>query len=286
MKADFFIIGLGQMGGSLALAFKKKKIARKVYGLDVEYRLEFGRLLDAYVADLEEGIKKSDVIVLATPLMTIKKFIRKIGPIMEEKQILIDTGSTKREIIKEMKKFSDLSMFGGHPMVGTVKQGTKAWNPELFSGKPFFLCRAGDKVNQESLEKVRKIIEALGAVPIEVSAAAHDRYVALTSQLPYFISLALFSLFLKKARRNKEIEDFIATGFLGATRLSLTTPAVGSGMLLTNQDNVASIAEEFSQELKYLAGLMKKKRLEKKIAQICSEAGKRRELYEKAFPKN
>jgi|YNPBryunderm2012_1023409.scaffolds.fasta_scaffold00244_9 prephenate dehydrogenase len=286
MKSDFFIIGLGQIGGSLALALKKKKIARKVYGLDVRHRPEFSRILDGYVSDLEEGVKKSKVIVLATPLVEIKKFIRKIGPLMEEKQILIDTGSTKREIIQEMNKFSGRSMFGGHPMVGTVKQGPEAWNPELFSEKPFFLCRPRHKISQESFEKIWKIIEAIGAVPLEISATVHDQYVALTSQLPYFISLALFSLFIKKHRCDKEIENFVATGFLGATRLSLTAPAVGAGMVLTNQDNLVCRIEEFIKEMKCLSGLVKKKGFERKIARIYSEAEKRREFYEKAFPKN
>ncbi|MGB9836556.1 MAG: prephenate dehydrogenase [Candidatus Saccharicenans sp.] len=286
MNSDFFIVGLGQIGGSLALALKEKKIARKVYGLDIRYRREYSNLLDGYVSELEEGVKKADFIVLCTPVDEIKKQVEVIGPLMKGSQILFDTGSTKKEIVKKMEKFPDRLMVGGHPMAGTVKEGKNSWNAELFSGKPFFLCEPQTGSKKKSLKKVREVIEKLGAIPVKVRADFHDRAVALTSQLPYFLSLVLFSLYLKKRTQSKDIDDFVATGFLGATRLCLTPKAMGQSMLMSNLENMIGLARDFIKEFEDWQDLLKKGRLEERLSFIRKEADKRRKLYEKAFPQN
>ncbi|MGC8746724.1 MAG: prephenate dehydrogenase, partial [Candidatus Saccharicenans sp.] len=232
------------------------------------------------------GVKKADFIVLCSPVEEIKKQIRKIGPLLNENQILFDTGSTKKEIVREMENFPDKCMVGGHPMAGTVKMGEKAWNPELFLGKPFFLCRVQSRRSSKGLKQVREIIVSLGAQPIEISAERHDQNVALTSQLPYLLSLALFSLFLKKSNQQKRINSFLATGFLGATRLCLTPPTMGQSMLRSNKENVLQLADEFIREFKFLEKCLQEERGEDFLFLVNAEAEKRRKRYEKAFPGN
>ncbi len=279
MNFDFFIIGLGQIGCSLALALKKFNIANKVYGMDKIFKAFYTEILDQYVNDLRKGIEKSEIIVIATPIREIVQLIRQIAPLLDSDKILIDTGSTKREILEEMKKFPERIIIGCHPMVGTVRKGREAINGELFVGKKFFLSFPHE-YSRKGEEVINSIIKSIGAVPVEIDEANHDFYVSIVSHLPYVLSMALFSVYLKTYKKNKEIENFISSGFLGATRLALTDMFVGGDMILTNRDNIIKNLDRVIFELKRVKKKIKNGKFYDYIGLITQEAEKRRKIYE------
>jgi prephenate dehydrogenase len=281
MKYHFFIIGLGQIGCSLALALRKSKVAAAIYGKDKQYKKVYSQVLDEYLDDIEAGVRQSDIIILSTPIKEIQQLITEIAPILEEKKILLDTGSTKGEIVREMKKYPKKILIGGHPMAGTVRAGEKAWQAELFSGKPFFLCFP-HHYSKQGKPVIEKILNKIGAVPVEIEPAHHDFLAAVTSHLPYIISIILFSIYLKHYRRNKVVDYFISTGFLGSTRLALTPSRVGSDIILTNKNNIIKNIKKIIHELDRFQEQMETDEIFRIIELINREAEKRRKIYENA----
>ncbi len=281
MKFNFFIVGLGQIGCSLALALKKAKTAGKILGKDLYKRKFYSEIIDEYVDETKEGVERSDIIILSTPVKKIISLIREIAPMMNGGKILLDTGSTKKEILKEMKKFPEKIIIGGHPMAGNIKKGKNAITENLFSGKPFFIS-----FPNESSRKGRKIIEeilrSIGAIPLEVDGEEHDLYTSIVSHLPYVISLTLYSVFLNFYRKDKKIENFISTGFLGATRLALTDSQVAEDILITNKLNIISQIDTIINKLEEVKNRIEKETLKDFIFEIKKDIEKRRRFYEDA----
>lgn len=282
MKYNFFIIGLGQIGGSLALALKKSKIAKKIYGLDCQFKKSYARILDQYLDDLETGVSQSEIIILSTPVREIQNLIKRIAPMMTEKQIMLDTGSTKSEIVKEMKIFPDRLLIAGHPMTGTVRKEKEAWHPDLFSDRPFFLCFP-HRFSRKGKSVLKDILGRIGAIPFEIDPDRHDFLAANTSHLPYVISLILLKSFLDFRLQDKGIDRFIATGFLGATRLALTAPPVATDILLTNKNYLLLSIKKVLKELTKFSERIEQDNFSEIIREIYLEAEKRRTLYENAL---
>lgn len=279
MKFNFFIIGLGQIGSSLALAFKKSGVARKVFGNDIYLKDYYKDLIDEYFDNREEGVSKTDIIILSTPPRKIIELINEISPLLNSKQILIDTGSTKFEILEEMRKYPEKILIGGHPMAGSVKDEKDAINGDLFKNKPFFISFPTDHSRKgESI--VKDIIKRIGGIPVEVDGKTHDFYVSITSHLPYLLSLSLFSIFQEFSSKNKEIEDFASTGFLFATRLCLTNPSIGEDIILTNKKNILNQIERTISILEKLKEKISREEISDFIKEINNEIKKRRKFYE------
>ncbi len=280
MISEVFIVGLGQIGGSLARAFRENGVAERIYGYDLRNNHHYRKILDEFVS-LSRGIEKADLIVLSTPVREIIKLIRKTGPVLSSDQVVLDTGSSKREIIAEMKNFPRPKFVGGHPMAGTVKREEMAWNPDLFRGKPFFLCYP-DESRKEELREVKEVVVKIEALPVEISAEEHDLLAALTSHFPYLISLALFSIYLEKRGQNQKVDDFVSTGFLGATRLVLTPGMMGNDLLLTNRDNLKNLSKLLKSRIDELMLMIEQGSIDSLIDILNAEAEKRRSWYENA----
>ncbi len=279
MSFNFFIIGLGQIGCSLALALKKAKTARKILGKDLYKRKFYSKIIDEYVDEIKEGVERADIIIISTPVKKIISLIREIAPIMNGEKILLDTGSTKKEVLNEMRKFPEKIIIGGHPMAGTVKKGEKAISEKLFSGKPFFISFPNEN-SERGRKIIEEIIKSIEAIPIEVDEEEHDLYTSIASHIPYAISITLYSIFLDFYRKDKRIENFISTGFLGATRLALTDSKVAEDILITNKFNVISLIDTIIHKLEELKIRIDKESLRDFIFEIKKDIEKRRKLYE------
>jgi len=284
MKYDFFIVGLGQIGGSLALALREAGLVRRIYGKDRKYQPIYSALIDDYVEKIEEGIKKADFIILSVPVSEIIKFIDKYGSKISSQQILVDTGSTKYLVVEAMRRFPGRKFFGGHPMAGTTKRGEGAWDPNLFAKKRFFLCFPFQN-SKENRKIVNQVVNGIGAIPTEVDPAWHDFWAARTSHLPYVISLTLLFSYLSQRGQGKRIDCFISKGFLEATRLALTPPDMGRDLILTNKENVIESLKAFSQVLNSFAESIEEDKLSAMIERVYQEAEKWRVKYEGFFEK-
>lgn len=256
---SFCVVGVGQIGGSFALALKEMGIGRRIIGVDKEDVMKQTKIKDFVhqtTSDLEQAIRESDFIFLSTPVLIILDLLPQIASWMRPKAILLDSGSTKRAICRLMKKHPERILIGGHPMAGTEKTGLEAATSSLFKHKTFFLTFPTEK-SREGRTAVLKILKEMGALPLEIESERHDEIVSLTSHLPYVLSLALSHLVGDYMEKEPLLGDFMASGFYGATRLSMTPVEMGRGILVTNSSLIIQMMEAFSKTLKRIEKLLR-----------------------------
>lgn len=177
------IYGTGLIGGSLALAVKRAFPDIRIAGVDKAEVTK--RALEMKIIDAE-GPQPADLLILATP---VEEILKLLDEIRANDALIMDVGSTKVAICEKAEK-RELRFIGGHPMAGHEHSGPEAADASLFEGAPFFLCPVRSTPTG-SVEKMQKIINAIGAVPHTISPEDHDQLVAQISHLPQIISSVL-----------------------------------------------------------------------------------------------
>lgn len=243
--AKIAIIGLGLMGGSLAMALKGKCAA--LYGIDAHpATLELAlakQTVDAADNDPTKLLPLADLIVLATPVLAILGLIQKLPALVQNPCIVLDLGSTKSEILQAMAALPGrFDPIGGHPICGKEKLGLEHADANLYQGAPFIVT-ALERTTRRAKSAVQQIVSATGAHPLEMTAEDHDRILAATSHLPFVLSSALaFST-------PQEFSSFIGTGFKSVSRLAGTPSHMMMGVLQTNRVNILNAIQAFRHSL-------------------------------------
>jgi prephenate dehydrogenase len=239
------IVGLGLMGGSLALALKGKCAA--LYGIDadaatLELALAKG-VVDQVDSDPVKLIPQADLVILATPVPAIIEFIQKLPSLSQEPCIVLDLGSTKRNILQAMATLPDsFDPIGGHPICGKEKLGLENSDANLYRGAPFVVT-ALERTTPRAKSAVQQIAAAIGASAIEVAASNHDRILASTSHLPFLLSSAL------ALSTPQEFGSLVGTGFKSTSRLAGTPSHMTMGILQSNRENILNALLVFRNAL-------------------------------------
>ncbi|MEK7465936.1 MAG: prephenate dehydrogenase/arogenate dehydrogenase family protein [Planctomycetota bacterium] len=250
--ASVVIVGMGHIGGSLGMALLTRRLARRVVGIDSDpavLRRALRRRACTETAQNLWPVAGADLVVLATPVRTIQSLAWKIAELQLPGTRITDVGSAKAGI---MRAFRGVRGFvGGHPMCGTERGGIEAADPALFKGATWALV-PGDRA---ALPAMKKLVVQLGAVPLVVTAQAHDRAVALISHLPYALALALVRL----GRKGGPLAARLAAGsFRSATRVAAQPAAMSLDLLLANRFHVAAALERMGDDLRGLAMALRK----------------------------
>jgi len=240
------VVGLGLIGGSFALALKK--VGVQVVGVDEAAVVDAARArgaVDSGGPDLEEGVRGSDLVVLATPISVILDHIRRLAPVLRPGTLVTDVGSTKRRILARSSELPDEVFFvGGHPMAGKETSGLDAADAELFRGAPWCLVpREGTP--GAALQKLENLVTALGARPVAVDAESHDRAVAVVSHVPQVLALVL-------AHQAASVENALSLSgpaFRSLKRLAESPFSVWRDILETNEDMIKEALSEFERRL-------------------------------------
>jgi prephenate dehydrogenase len=246
------VVGLGLMGGSLARALRP--YAETVVGVDrdpdsMQYALDHG-IVQKATSDLREGVYESDVVLLCAPVRTIIEVIRgRIGAYLRSNTLLIDIGSTKEDICQAMGSLPiGVQAIGGHPMTGKESSGIEASDEALYRGRPFVLCATRRSTPAARLRALA-MVEALGAIPIEMDAHQHDRTVAAISHLPYLLSAALVATVAREGQHNDAVWKLAAGGFRDMSRLAAQDLNMMGDILSTNSQAVATMLALFRMQL-------------------------------------
>lgn len=244
-RSRIAIIGLGLMGGSLALALKGKCGA--IFGIDNDqHTLETAR--QQHIADLMDSepvrlLSDADVVILAVPVPTILDLLEQLPAIMPNPCIVIDVGSTKNQICESMARLPErFSPIGGHPICGKEKLTLANADASLYQAAPFILTPL-EGTSPRALSAAQQIIEAIGATAVIIDAVAHDHALAFTSHLPFLLSSALIHATPDDTAR------FIGPGFKSASRLAGTSSSVMLGVLQSNRENVIEAVSRFQTAL-------------------------------------
>lgn len=240
------IIGVGQIGGSLALALKQARLFKKIGGYDRDpKRLKLAQsFLDLGWENREQAMQESDVIILATPVQSILRDLQ-FGMENYPEKLYTDVGSSKRPMMALVKQYDQVRYIGGHPLAGSEKKGEAGWDKTLFQNNIYFFCADRNQVT-EDVELVRKMIQAVGAIPTSVDPADHDRSVAITSHLPLLLSLSLLDTY---AEKSPELQSYVGTGFRSTTRLCGGATEMGKDLLISNRDNILAVLRRFISHL-------------------------------------
>jgi len=253
------VIGLGLIGGSLASAIRKHKLAERVTGFDqradeLAMGVDLG-VIDEAAASLEQAVKGSDLVVLAVPVRATRTVLEQIRPWLEQGAVLSDVGSTKSSFVHDVKEvFGELSprVIPGHPIAGSEKSGIRAANPDLFANHKVILTPA-DNADGVSVARLKDLWEGTGATVLTMSVAYHDEVLAATSHLPHLIAFSLVDT-LAGEDENMDIFRYAAGGFRDFTRIAASDPVMWHDIFLSNRDAVLRVIDHFTQDLDQLRG--------------------------------
>lgn len=243
--ATVCIVGLGLMGGSLALALKGH--CRAVLGSDLDPQVveEACRraIVDRADRDPAGVLPAANLVILATPVPAILSLLRVLPRMIPNACIVMDMGSAKRLIISEMKELPErFEPVGGHPLCGKEELSLANAEASLYQDAPFFLTPL-ERTTPRAMSAASQIAATVGAHAVVMDASEHDRGLAMTSHLPFLVSSAL-SLAVPA-----EFSGFAGPGFRSASRLAGTPASMMLGVLQANRGNVLDALHNLQTEL-------------------------------------
>lgn len=255
------IIGVGLIGGSLALAWKAKGVVEEVVGIarraqTIDEALEVGAI-DRGSLSPTEGVEGADLVVIATPVRTITTTALAIKDHLKPGAIVTDVGSTKAWVCEEVwRAYGEEALFlGGHPMAGSERAGVRAADPYLFQNAPYILVPP-DGVSQgfsphveEGLRRLEGLVQVTGAIPLIMSAAQHDAIVATVSHLPHLVAASLVNTATERSLEYPLLLELAAGGFRDTTRIASGPEDVWTDICQTNVEPIVASIEAFHAAL-------------------------------------
>jgi prephenate dehydrogenase len=254
------IVGLGLMGGSLAMALRGHCRTCCAYDPDPETIASAlnRQIVDHASDDPVEILADADIVILAAPVLAIIDWIERIPSLMPSPAIIMDLGSTKTQICRAFETLPPrFDPIGGHPMTGKEKSGLAGAEKSLYRDAAFALSPL-PRTSSRARSLALAIIKIVGARELWITPALHDRYVAATSHVPYLVSSAL------ALATPEETMALSGPGFLSTTRLAASSPALMIEILATNQTNILDSIANFRTQLNQLEAMLR----ENKIADL------------------
>ncbi len=251
------IVGLGLMGGSLALALRDR--VGYLCGVDrdeetLAQALRRG-IVDWATADLAAGVRDAQVVILATPVRVILDLLPRLGGLLSPGCALLDLGSTKAAILQAMARLpSHLHPIGGHPMCGRERSGLAAAEATLYEGCTFVLIPLA-RTPPTALGLAQRLVQAVGARPLVMDGSAqeaglrHDRLVAAISHLPYALAVALAATAQEVGAADPLLWALAASGFRDTSRLAGSDVTMMTDILLTNRGAVLEMLDRAQAHL-------------------------------------
>jgi prephenate dehydrogenase len=242
------IVGLGLIGGSIALAARKIWPRALVIAVDRKDVLEQAMVKHAIdvAADEPYVIAEADLVILAAPVRQNIELLAVIDEAIQKPALVTDVGSTKRAIVDAARTLPPRFTFvGGHPMGGAARGGFEFARPDLFQGRPWIFTPHSDGTG-EALERLFAFASALGAHPHSMSAAEHDAVLALISHLPQLTASALMSVI---GARAVDGLHFAGRGLVDTTRLAGSPPEIWQDIAATNADEIRRALDALIDQL-------------------------------------
>jgi prephenate dehydrogenase len=256
-EAVVCIVGLGLMGGSLALALRGR--AAGLLAVDKDLSTCWDATEKGIVSQAGDDltlVNKADVVILSTPMRVLLRLIDEVIQYLKPGALLLDLGSVKQPVIEKMNRLpGSIRAVGGHPMCGKEVSGFAHADADLFRNAPFVLCRS-ERTTPEALALAKEMIAVIDAQAIEMDAAHHDRIVAAISALPYALSAALALAAGEQAVKDPLTWMLASSGFRDTSRLAGSGPMVMADILLTNAPAVLESLAQAGEALTTLADLI------------------------------
>ncbi len=257
MKNKVAVIGLGLIGGSLALEFKKR-FGSTVYGIDVSEKnakkaLELG-VIDK-IANFSV-LSHVDIVVIAIPVNHAPHMALEVLDMIKNDALVFDVGSTKENICKKVVKHSKrVNFVAVHPIAGTEFSGPEAAALNLFDGKVNIICDK-EMSSNASIDKTLAIFNSLNMRTTFMNSKEHDKHIAYVSHLSHISSFMLGKTVLEIEKDEKNIFDMAGSGFESTVRLAKSSPVMWSPIFVGNKKNILISLDEFIKNLQDFKGMI------------------------------
>ena len=248
------IIGLGLIGGSMAIDLKRRGFAQQVLGVEAEpvnaaAALSIG--LADEVVDLKECVDRSDLIVVAVPVGAAQALLPMILDMMPEDsdKVVMDVCSTKEQLVKSVESHPARAHYvASHPMAGTEYSGPWAAMSGVYDGHACIICDA-EKSYPEAVRKVEALYDVLNMRVICMDSSGHDLHTAYVSHISHVTSFALALTVLEKERDEKHIFYLASGGFSSTVRLAKSSPDMWTPILTQNKENVLHVMDTYIEKM-------------------------------------
>ncbi len=273
------IVGVGLIGGSLALQLNEKGLAGGIVGVEAnpehaKKAVDLG-LVDE-VVELEQAVAQSDLIVLAVPVDLMSTLLPRILDLVD-RQIVMDVGSAKAQLHDAVKDHPKRGRFvSTHPMWGTEYSGPAAAVKGAFENKAVVICNAGE-CDTDALDWVKGAYKKMGMRLLSMNAGDHDLHTAYISHISHITSFALANTVLEKEREEDAIFELASGGFESTVRLAKSNPAMWVPILMQNRENVLDVLNEHISQLRKFKACLEKENYEY-LTELIENANKIRKI--------
>lgn len=262
LKGRVLIVGLGLIGGSLALCIKHEHPQAKIIGYDINKKqarlaIMLG-VVDEIVDDLEMGAVDADLILIATPVKKIEKMIELLSQLPLKKSVIIsDAGSTKMEIVKKAVSLTEkgYTFIGGHPMAGSHKSGVQAAKSILFENAFYLLTPEAD-TDKEAVERLKVWLKGTKAKFLQVLPQEHDYLTGVISHFPHVIAASLVHQAERTSQHQSLVTRLAAGGFRDITRIASSSPDMWRDISLHNKDVLLQLLTEWQEEMARVTNML------------------------------
>ncbi|MEH6627098.1 MAG: bifunctional prephenate dehydrogenase/3-phosphoshikimate 1-carboxyvinyltransferase [Motiliproteus sp.] len=245
------VVGMGLIGGSLALALKQRGGCNTVIGYDInplelDEGLRIG-VIDEKAECLHDAVRSADVVVLAVPVKVMEAVMADIAKVLPAETILTDVGSVKGNVVEAARTaFGGVpaNFIPGHPIAGSEKSGVTASKSNLYDHHKVILTPLAD-TDRFALKCITQMWENVGAEVHHMDVRRHDEVLAATSHLPHLLAFSLVDT-LANDQENRDIFRYAAGGFRDFTRIAASDPMMWHDIFLANGDATLKVLDEFS----------------------------------------
>jgi prephenate dehydrogenase len=248
------VIGVGMMGGSLALAARDRARVDEVVGFDtdpaaLEIALSRGAIIEA-ATSAAEAAAYADLAVVSTPVRSIPALVEECANAEPRPRLISDMGSTKSAIMRNLSPLARSLFIGGHPICGAADSGVRYARPDLFERATYFMCTTGSAF-PKLYEMLQRFIVDIGGRPVHIDAAAHDRIMAVVSHLPHVLANILMEHAGEFQAGGRKALHCVGSSFKDLTRVAGANPPMWRDIFLENREALA-------ESLGYLRGELDK----------------------------
>ena len=273
------IIGLGLIGGSIAISLKNSGYRGKIYGFDlsaerVKKAIQLQAIDEGFTSLKEVPWENVDLVIIATPVKRFEEVAKKIKPYLKKGSVVTDVGSVKGDLVEKLQKIlSPIKFVGAHPIAGTEKEGVENAVVGLFKGKKLILTV--DKEDKDT-KRVEQFWRDLGSKVEVMDPYTHDFVFASVSHLPHAVAFALVDALIELSEEvGIDLFLYSGAGFKDFTRIAASSPVVWKDIFLENKENVLYTIDRFIKSMEKLKEFIEKED-EKNLLKLLSESREKR----------
>ena len=275
------IIGVGLIGGSLALALKERNLAKAVFGYGRDQtRLEEAQksnVIDAFSTNIKEAIDEANIIVIATPVGTFKDILHQIEPLISSNVIITDVGSTKSDIVNivnDVLRDKSSYFIPAHPIAGKERSGFEVSDSKLYDGKKVIITPQ-ETNSSESINEIDQMWKNVGADVDFMSAESHDNLLGMTSHLPHMLAFSLVNYLVDQ---NPNASIYAGGGFKDFSRIASGDAIMWRDICLQNKNQIMNHLKGYQSTLDDLLEAINDEDSEK-LGQLFTTAKKTRDSW-------